>query len=90
MFQFCCHLLHPDGIGRVLEDADRGRVPAECRTGKWRKLKHSETAFLSPVSGGWNLRWFTPEQEVELCGHATLASAFVLWKTGRVIAGYCS
>ena len=35
----------------------------------------------------WNLRWFTPEQEVELCGHATLAAAFVLWKTARVPQG---
>jgi PhzF family phenazine biosynthesis protein len=51
------------------------------------ELKHSETAFLHPVSGEWNLRWFTPQQEVELCGHATLASAFVLWKTNRVPQG---
>ena len=29
------------------------------------EMKHSETAFLDPVSGGWNLRWFTPQQEVE-------------------------
>ena len=47
------------------------------------ELKHSETAFLSPLPGGWDLRWFTPAQEVDLCGHATLASAFVLWETGR-------
>ena len=48
------------------------------------ELNHSETAFLHPGSAGaWNLRWFTPAQEVELCGHATLAAAFVLWKTGR-------
>ena len=51
------------------------------------ELKHSETAFVHPTSGGWNLRWFTPEQEVDLCGHATLASAFVLWKTNRVPQG---
>lgn len=39
----------------------------------------SETAFLVPEpAGGWHLRWFTPATEVELCGHATLASAFVL------------
>ncbi len=39
----------------------------------------SETAFLVPeAGGGWHLRWFTPATEVELCGHATLASAFVL------------
>jgi PhzF family phenazine biosynthesis protein len=51
------------------------------------ELKHSETAFLHYGAKGWNLRWFTPSQEVELCGHATLASAFVLWTTGRVQQG---
>ena len=51
------------------------------------ELKHSETAFVHPAANGWNLRWFTPSQEVELCGHATLAAAFVLWKTGRVHQG---
>lgn len=38
----------------------------------------SETAFLVPEANGWRLRWFTPTVEIELCGHATLASAFVL------------
>ena len=51
------------------------------------ELKHSETAFPFPAEGGWNLRWFTPEQEVDLCGHATLAAAAVLWRSGRVPAG---
>ena len=52
------------------------------------ELNHSETAFLHPGSAGvWNLRWFTPAKEVELCGHATLAAAFVLWKTARVPQG---
>ncbi|MFA5347416.1 MAG: PhzF family phenazine biosynthesis isomerase [Methanoregula sp.] len=46
------------------------------------KLKHSETAFLFPEGANWNLRWFTPGKEVELCGHATLAAASVLWETG--------
>ena len=48
------------------------------------ELKHSETAFLFPEGGNWNLRWFTPEKEIELCGHATLAAASVLYETGRV------
>ncbi|HSR52847.1 MAG TPA: PhzF family phenazine biosynthesis protein [Acidobacteriota bacterium] len=39
----------------------------------------SETAFFVPEEDGYHLRWFTPEMEVELCGHATLASAWVLW-----------
>jgi PhzF family phenazine biosynthesis protein len=38
----------------------------------------SETAYLVPEDGGWGLRWFTPDVEVALCGHATLASAHVL------------
>jgi predicted PhzF superfamily epimerase YddE/YHI9 len=39
----------------------------------------SETAFLVPRGNDYELRWFTPEMEVDLCGHATLASAFVLF-----------
>lgn len=38
----------------------------------------SETAFVVPNGNDWSLRWFTPAIEVELCGHATLATAFVL------------
>lgn len=38
----------------------------------------AETAFTVPVENGFEIRWFTPEVEVDLCGHATLASAFVL------------
>jgi PhzF family phenazine biosynthesis protein len=49
------------------------------------ELKHSETVFLFPEDPGWNLRWFTPAKEVELCGHATLAAASVLYSTGRVL-----
>ena len=48
-------------------------------------MKHSETAFVQPrADGGFDLRWFTPEVEVDLCGHATLASAHVLFETGRL------
>jgi PhzF family phenazine biosynthesis protein len=42
----------------------------------------SETAFLQQQADGFRLRWFTPAVEVELCGHATLASAHILWETG--------
>lgn len=38
----------------------------------------SESAFVVPEEGGYHLRWFTPGEEIDLCGHATLASAFVL------------
>lgn len=46
------------------------------------EMNVSETAFLLPHRDGYNLRWFTPQVEVELCGHATLASAHVLWEQG--------
>ena len=39
----------------------------------------AETAFFVAVDDGFHLRWFTPTREVKLCGHATLAAAFVLW-----------
>jgi PhzF family phenazine biosynthesis protein len=42
----------------------------------------AETAFVVPLQGEFGLRWFTPEVEVDLCGHATLASAHVLFKHG--------
>jgi predicted PhzF superfamily epimerase YddE/YHI9 len=55
------------------------------------EMNLSETAFVvtTPVNGDGDgaeleLRWFTPKVEVALCGHATLASAHVLWETGRV------
>jgi PhzF family phenazine biosynthesis protein len=47
-----------------------------------REMNLSETAFLAPQADGFDLRWFTPTVEVDLCGHATLASAHVLWQTG--------
>jgi PhzF family phenazine biosynthesis protein len=52
-----------------------------------REMNLSETAFLVPQDGGYNLRWFTPAVEVDLCGHATLASAHVLWEEGHLAAG---
>jgi PhzF family phenazine biosynthesis protein len=52
------------------------------------EMNLSETAFLHPLAaadaGRFGLRWFTPTVEVDLCGHATLASAHVLWETRRV------
>lgn len=48
-----------------------------------REMKHSETAFCIRLKDGtFELRWFTPEREVRLCGHATLAAAHVLWEEG--------
>jgi len=48
------------------------------------EMQLSETAFVVPLEGGFGLRWFTPVAEVDLCGHATLASAHVLWESGRL------
>ena len=52
-----------------------------------REMNLAETAFLLPENEGYRLRWFTPTVEVALCGHATLASAHVLWEEGRLPAG---
>jgi PhzF family phenazine biosynthesis protein len=49
-----------------------------------REMNLSETAFLTPHNGGYQLRWMTPAVEVELCGHATIASAHVLWQDGHL------
>lgn len=49
-----------------------------------REMNLSETAFLVQQPGHFDLRWFTPTVEVDLCGHATLASAHILWEQGRV------
>jgi PhzF family phenazine biosynthesis protein len=46
------------------------------------EMNLSETAFLLEEGDGFHLRWFTPAVEVDLCGHATLASAHILWETG--------
>jgi PhzF family phenazine biosynthesis protein len=43
------------------------------------EMNLSETAFVTPAGADFGLRWFTPTVEVPLCGHATLASAHVLW-----------
>jgi predicted PhzF superfamily epimerase YddE/YHI9 len=48
------------------------------------EMNLSETAFVVRRDGGFDLRWFTPTVEMDLCGHATLASAHALWETGRL------
>lgn len=60
--------------------------PRSERWMQWvaREMNLSETAFLVPRKEGFDLRWFTPSVEVDLCGHATLASAHILWETGRL------
>ena len=51
------------------------------------EMNVSETAFVSPIAKGFTLRWFTPKVEVNLCGHATLATAHVLWTERIAPAG---
>lgn len=74
----------------------RGNPAAVCllsapRDDRWmqavaQEMNLAETAFLLPENDGFRLRWFTPTVEVDLCGHATLASAHVLWTTGQLEA----
>lgn len=52
-----------------------------------REMNLAETAFLVKQADGYSLRWFTPAVEVDLCGHATLASAHVLWEQGYLSPG---
>src|SRR5580704_5161280 len=56
-----------------------------------REMNLSETAFLVPAvnqrNGDFDLRWLTPTVEVDLCGHATIASAHVLWEDGHLLEG---
>ncbi len=59
-----------------LEDSFMQAVAAE--------MNLSETAFVIPAESSFGLRWFTPTAEVDLCGHATLASAHVLWELDMV------
>lgn len=51
------------------------------------ELNMAETSFLYKKGDGFNLRWFTPLVEIELCGHATLASAHILWEKGYLKPG---
>jgi PhzF family phenazine biosynthesis protein len=62
-------------------------VPDEWMRNVAREMNLSETAFLTPHDGGFRLRWFTPAVEVDLCGHATVASAHVLWQDGHLPPG---
>lgn len=69
---------NPAGV--VLTDPAQPVPPASWMQDLAAELKHSETAFVTPRADddGFDLRWFTPAVEVDLCGHATLASAHAL------------
>jgi PhzF family phenazine biosynthesis protein len=79
-------------VDAFTSEAYKGNPAAVCimsgpRDEQWMRnvaaeMNLSETAFLHPENDGYRLRWFTPTVEVDLCGHATLASAHVLWEEG--------
>lgn len=68
---------NPAGVCILEKPAEEGWMQAVAA-----EMNIAETAFLYREGELFNLRWFTPEIEVDLCGHATLASAHVLWETG--------
>ena len=69
---------NPAGVCVLDEDRDKQWMQLVAR-----EMNHAETAFLLIRPDHVALRWFTPSVEMDLCGHATLASAHVLWQTGR-------
>lgn len=79
-------------VDAFTEDAFGGNPAAVCllsepRDDTWMQkvameMNLSETAFLASERNRYRLRWFTPAIEVPLCGHATLASAHILWEEG--------
>jgi PhzF family phenazine biosynthesis protein len=74
-----------------------GNPAAVCLPGKdveaaWMQavageMNQAETAFVVRQGEEWGLRWFTPTMEVDLCGHATLAAAHILWSEGLLADG---
>jgi PhzF family phenazine biosynthesis protein len=70
---------NPAGVCVLLQPAEQSWMASVAR-----EMNLSETAFLLPQDDGYNLRWFTPAVEVDLCGHATLASAHILWESGAL------
>ncbi|MEE9465630.1 MAG: PhzF family phenazine biosynthesis protein [Candidatus Neomarinimicrobiota bacterium] len=68
---------NPAGVCLMESPADEGWMQSVAA-----EMNLSETAFLYPDGGHYNLRWFTPLAEVPMCGHATLASAHILYETG--------
>lgn len=83
-------------VDAFADSAFRGNPAAVCLLAaaapkRWmqavaNEMNLSETAFLAPEGNSWRLRWFTPAMEVDLCGHATLASAHVLYQQGLAAA----
>ncbi len=70
---------NPAGVCILPED-----IPDSEMLNIAKEMNLPETAFLQGNGVGYNLRWFTPHIEIELCDHATLASAHVLWEAGNL------
>ncbi|MFT7299483.1 MAG: PhzF family phenazine biosynthesis protein [Sphingobacteriales bacterium] len=83
-------------VDAFAETAFSGNPAGVCLLEKWldadvmqniaQENNLAETAFLVKDKDAWEIRWFTPEVEVDLCGHATLASAFVLFNEVKISA----
>jgi PhzF family phenazine biosynthesis protein len=65
----------------------RGPAEADWMQSVAAEMNLAETAFALPEGDGFRLRWFTPRVEVKLCGHATLATAHILWEQGLLPPG---
>jgi len=72
---------NPAAVCLLEQEADAGWMQALGA-----EMNLSETAFVRRLAAGFELRWFTPVVEVDLCGHATLAAAHVLWEQGWLAA----
>jgi len=68
---------NPAGVCLLEREAEPAWMQAVAR-----EMNLSETAFLAEQDDGFSLHWFTPRTEVDLCGHATLASAHIIWEEG--------
>lgn len=73
---------NPAAVCLLQQEADASWMQALAM-----EMNLSETAFVWPQTEGFGLRWFTPAVEVKLCGHATLATAHVLWQQGWLKPG---
>lgn len=81
-------------VDAFTEQPYKGNPAAVCllsdpKSDEWMKdvaaeMSLPETAFILEETSGFNLRWFTPTSEVDLCGHATLASSHILWEIDKV------
>ncbi|MEJ2082345.1 MAG: PhzF family phenazine biosynthesis protein [Acidobacteriota bacterium] len=81
---FADEVFHGNPAAVVLLDRE---LPAATLQGIAAENNLSETAFVQAANDRFNLRWFTPTTEVDLCGHATLATAHVLFELGKVEGG---